>query len=144
MKNRTLAFLLLAAPLTACGNDLNARDGWVREAPPGAMMMAAYLTLENKGADGCTVRKVSSPDFGSVEVHETRLIDGQMRMREVELVLAPQTQVSLKPGGMHLMLMEPRRALKTGDRVPFTFDCGGRLIETALPVASGAPGSSGR
>jgi periplasmic copper chaperone A len=60
----------------------------------------------------------SSPAFASVELHETRVVDGVNRMRHVPaLRIAPGDAAVLKPGGLHLMLMRPHAALAEGDKV---------------------------
>jgi copper(I)-binding protein len=38
-----------------------------------------------------------------------------------QLVLEPGATVRLEPGGKHLMLMQPRRAIAAGEHVPVAF-----------------------
>lgn len=132
-----LLLLLLCAPAAqaSCGG-LSLREGWVREAPPGAGMLAAYGTFKNTGRQARRITAIASPDFEGVEIHETRLVDGRMQMRAVEpLVLAPGAELVLKPGGAHLMLMQPARELRRGDKVAFSFHCGaGAALQAVLPV----------
>ncbi len=98
-------------------------SAWVREAPPGVPMMAAYGVIRNTGSREIPVRSFSSPEFGGVELHETVVVDGQARMREVApLVLQPGQSITLEPGGKHLMLMRPQGALKDGDHVTIGMD----------------------
>ena len=53
-----------------------------------------------------------------VSLHETTLVDGVSRMREVErLPVAAGKSVELKPGGLHLMLMDGTGSLQEGKRV---------------------------
>ena len=76
-------------------------------------------------------RPARSPSFGSVELHETRVVDGISRMRPVpELRLGPDAIAVLKPGGMHLMLMRPGAQLKAGSRIVVEFELagGGKLL----------------
>lgn len=102
------------------------RDAWVR-LPPGNMpMMAGFGRIENRCGMPATVVRASSPSFASVELHETKLIDGVNRMRPVpELRLAPSGSAVLKPGGMHLMLMKPSAPLNPGSRVVLQFELAG-------------------
>ena len=68
----------------------------------------------------------SSPSFASVELHETKLVDGVSRMRPVpELRLVPNGSAQLKPGGLHLMLMKPSAPLNPGSRVVLQFELAG-------------------
>jgi copper(I)-binding protein len=102
------------------------RDAWVR-LPPGNMpMMAGFGRIENRCGMPATVLRASSPSFASVELHETKLVDGVSRMRPVpELRLAPNGAAVLKPGGLHLMLMKPSAPLNPGSRVVLQFELSG-------------------
>lgn len=102
------------------------RDAWVR-LPPGNMpMMAGFGRIENRCGMPATVVRASSPSFTSVELHETKLVDGVNRMRPVpELRLAPNGAAVLKPGGLHLMLMKPSAPLSPGSRVVLQFELAG-------------------
>jgi copper(I)-binding protein len=102
------------------------RDAWVR-LPPGNMpMMAGFGRIENRCGMPATVLRASSPSFASVELHETKLVDGVSRMRPVpELRLAPNGAAVFKPGGLHLMLMKPSAPLNPGSRVVLQFELAG-------------------
>ena len=54
-------------------------------------------------------------------------MDGDvMRMREVKAVELPKgVKVSLKPGGFHIMLMNLKKPIAAGDKIPLTL-----VIET--------------
>jgi copper(I)-binding protein len=85
-------------------------------------MMAGFGRIQNDCPVPATIIGASSPAFGSVELHETRVVDGISRMRAVpELRLAQDASAVLKPGGMHLMLMQPRAPLKAGSKVAIEF-----------------------
>ena len=83
----------------------------------------------------------SSAAFADVSIHETRNIGGVNRMREVEtLRIAPDDAVTLKPGGLHLMLMQPRAPLKEGSRIVVSFKLqDGREMLSELVVRKPAP-----
>jgi copper(I)-binding protein len=107
------------------------RDGWVRLGPAGMPMMAGFGRIENSCATPVTITGASSPAFGSAELHETRIVEGVNRMRHLpELRIAPDAVAVLKPGGMHLMLMQPHAPLKAGSRVVVSFRLadGGELL----------------
>lgn len=93
---------------------------WIAEAPPGARHGAAYLRLHN-GARADALLAVETPVAQVVELHATAQEQGLVRMeQEATLALAPGAVVELAPGGRHLMLINLRRALKAGERVPLT------------------------
>lgn len=123
--------LVVSAPVAARECRPQIREGWVRM-PPGKMpMMAAFGRIVNRCPMPVTIVAARSPSFGSVELHETRIVDGVSRMRPVpRLRLAPDGAAVLKPGGMHLMLMRPGAPLKPGSRivVEFELDGGGTLL----------------
>lgn len=122
---RSCVFVLcLTFVLPACARECapQVRDGWIRLTPVKMPMMAGFGRIENHCPKPVTITGVSSPAFGDVSLHETRIVNGVSRMRELtELRIAPDGAAVLKPGGMHLMLMQPTASLKEGSRVVVEF-----------------------
>lgn len=122
-----LAACLLAAvaaqsPVQAAECAARVKDGWVRLPPVSMPMMAGFGRIENPCARPVTIVGASSPAFAEVSLHETRVVDGVSRMRHLpELRVAPEGSAVLKPGGLHLMLMQPRAPLKDGSKVVIEF-----------------------
>ena len=52
-------------------------DAWIREAPPGATMLAGYATLKNTGDAPLTILTVQSDAFRMTSLHET-VVDGDI------------------------------------------------------------------
>ena len=97
-------------------------DGWVRITPGGMGMLAGYARIENPCHDAAALTGVRSATFADVSLHETTVVGGISRMRPVpRLALAPGRVVTLQPGGLHLMLMQPTHALKAGEHVVIDF-----------------------
>ena len=124
---------LFFAALTACARDCapQVRDAWVRLTPGGMPMHAGFGRIENACAAPITIVAANSPSYGSVELHETRLVGGVSRMRAVpELRIAPDDSAVMKAGGLHLVLMQPKSALKAGSKVAVEFELadGGKLL----------------
>lgn len=95
-------------------------EAWIAEAPPSARHNAAYLVLRN-GPRADTLVAVETPVAEFAEVHEMRQEKGILRMRhEPAVALAPNAELRLQPGGRHIMLINMKRALKPGERVPLT------------------------
>lgn len=93
-------------------------------------MMAGYGRIENRCQRPLHIVSASSPAFGGVSIHETRIVDGISRMRPVPgLTIEPEDAAVLAPGGMHLMLMQPLAPLQPGDTVvvEFVLEDGGVL-----------------
>ena len=83
---------------------------------------AGFGRIENRCAMPATIVSASSPAYASVELHESKRVDGVNRMREVpELRIAPDGAAVLQPGGLHLMLIKPNATLKPGSRVAIEF-----------------------
>lgn len=100
---------------------------------PGSGMSAAYFRLTNTGREPLVIDRVRSPDYGTVEMHETRIVDGVSRMRRLDrLPLAPGETVVFERGGRHLMMQAP-----TGEpgRITLEFWAGDDLLLTvSAPV----------
>ncbi|MDB5969034.1 MAG: hypothetical protein JWQ90_1484 [Hydrocarboniphaga sp.] len=139
---RCLHWLIAAAsmlplPLLAC-DGLALVQPWIREAPPGAAVMAGYGKLVNNGSKPVTIASISSPDFGSVEIHQSSMADGRMRMRRADpLTLAPGQSVELTPGGYHLMLMQTKQPLLAG-RSHLLLHCADGDLAADFPVRAPA------
>ncbi len=106
-----LAYLALLA-LSSCrsepGPPLLATHLEVSKPLPGMMMSAAYLSLTNNTDMTMTITNISSPQFGTVEMHESLLVDGVAKMRRIaELDIAAGVTENFERGGKHLMLMRP-------------------------------------
>ncbi|MGH8054056.1 MAG: copper chaperone PCu(A)C [Stenotrophomonas sp.] len=116
-------------------------QGWVR-LPPVAMPMAAgYARIRNDCRNEVVVIGAGSRAFAEVSLHETTLVQGISRMREIErLPIAAGASVELKPGGLHLMLMRPEVQLKDGAQLPLRLSLeDGRKIDGMLQVRGAAP-----
>jgi copper(I)-binding protein len=97
------------------------QHAWIREAPPGMMSLAGYMTARNKSENDLSLIEVHSEFFGHVMIHKTIDEGGMARMHHQDKVLVPAGQfVRFEPNGYHLMLMHPSTPLKSGDNVPVT------------------------
>lgn len=126
-------------PAAAADEAFVVRNAWVREAPPGAEVLAAYFEIENRTAAGRQLIAASSQDAERIEIHSVTLDKGVARMSPIpSLALPARGVVALKPGGYHLMLYKPRRALTDGMTVAIElrFDSGAPLAVQA-PVRRG-------
>ena len=125
----------LVGSATGAGPTLSVEEPWVKEGPPGARVLAGYMTIRNGSKQTLTIVGVSSPAFAMVEIHRTEVQDGMARMIEQERLDVPASgHVSLQPGGYHLMLMGANRALQEGDTVTLNLQ-----LENGAPVAVQAP-----
>ena len=110
---RRLAAALAALALVAgcSGSDgppIVATDVVVTGPGAGMPMAAGYLRIGNRSGSDIRITRVSSPEYGSVEMHETVIEDGVARMRAIPVLeVADGETVVFERGGRHLMLMQP-------------------------------------
>jgi copper(I)-binding protein len=97
------------------------------------------MTLRNEGADPDRLVAARAAFARAVELH-THSVDAQgvMRMRQVSAIdVDPGAEVSLQPGGLHLMLLglEPRLVAETLVLLTLVFERAGD-IEIELEIGS--------
>lgn len=94
----------------------------MRATPPGAPVAAGYLTLRNSSDAPDRLLSIRSPAAREVQIHEVRHDAGIARMRPLPdaLAIAADSTVTMRPGGMHLMFVDPVRPIADGARVPAT------------------------
>lgn len=110
-------------------------DGWIREAPPGAAVMAGYLRLHNDSRQPLRCDGVEGADFGAAELHRTVVEDGQSRMLRDQIIEVPAGgKAILEPGGLHLMLFRPQRELRAGDQTTLTLRCGDVTVSATYRI----------
>lgn len=121
---RTLigAFVLGTFALTFSASALaqvEVRGAWVRGTVQGQKASGAFMEITSREAT--TLIGAESPVAGTVEVHEMRMEGDVMRMRALpRLALPAGKKVELKPGGYHVMLVDLKKPLAKGDKVPLT------------------------
>lgn len=112
------ALLITIPGLTQAADDIAVHDAWIPAAPPGATVLAAYLTIDNHTATAQTLSGASSPQFESIEMHRTEIKNGVASMSaEPRIAIPAHGTLRFAPNGYHLMLIGPRRALHAGDHV---------------------------
>ena len=128
-----LATSLLATPALAAG--IAVQQPWVRWLPAG-LPAAGYATLVNGGDTPVSLVGASSPDYGTVMIHRSLDRGGMERMVMVNAIpVPPHGRAALAPGGYHLMLMQPRHAIRPGMQVSVRFEFSdGSTIDVAMPV----------
>lgn len=140
-----LMVLVLGAStqVAAAEGEIQVRDPWVQAAPPNAKVMAAYLEINNSGKKPRALTGASSTAFGQVGIHQSVMHGNMVHMEHMkELAVPPGASVTLKPGGMHLMLMDAKKPLQIGDQIPIMliFKGGEKILFTAV-VRSGQTGN---
>lgn len=137
------AFALLHATGAAAheyaAGDLRIAHPWTRPTSAGAPAAAGYMEITNVGRKADRLVSASSPAAARVELHQTSMDGGVMRMKALPegVEIPPGGTIRLAPGGLHLMLFSPRTAFNEGDRKPLvlTFARAGR-VEVELAAES--------
>jgi periplasmic copper chaperone A len=99
---------------TRIGN-LIVTEARARATPPGISVGAVYFSIRNTGSTADRLLSVSTPVASKVELHESRMLNGVMEMREVASVECPPgATVKASPGGLHVMLLDLAGPLEAG------------------------------
>lgn len=138
MARSAVAGALALTTLTACRAERVAvvRDAEIRPAIAGSTS-AAYFVLDNGGSDTVVVDSVTTTVARVAELHETTIdAAGVARMKAVgALVVPPDSTVTLRPGALHLMLIDVTHPLVAGQRVTMTLWLrGGTTLVTSARV----------
>lgn len=120
MKRILMLGLLFSGQVSAA--ELMVLKPWIRLTPPGAKVTAAFMELQNKGEKEVQLVSVTSSDYGTIELHETTMTAGQMKMQKKDIFIIPaKGNFVLKPKSFHLMLFDAKKALKVKDTVTLEF-----------------------
>ena len=145
--NLALAALLVGfvAPAFAQGsgnNSITVQQPWARATPTGANTGAVYMTLDNKSDTADRLTGASSDVADKLQIHEMKVENGVMQMREIPggLPIPAGGSVMLKPGSYHVMLIGLKKPLTAGEKFPLTltFEKAGNVSVTVPVQAMGA------
>ncbi len=94
------------------------RNVWARAASQADALSAVYMVIENTGEQPDRLLHAHCDAAGTVELHETKMEGGVMKMQPVDGIDIPaKGTVELKPGGLHVMLIGLTRDLNPGDEI---------------------------
>lgn len=125
MKTLFTAALLTFATLT--GNvyahdykvgDLTIDHPYARSTPPSSPVAGGFMTITNHGKEADRLIGGTSSFSDTVEIHEMVMVDGVMKMNQVEggLEIPAGETVVLKPGSYHVMFIGLQEQLKPEER----------------------------
>ena len=136
MNRLVLTLLTASLSLTALADTVKVGDPWARATAPGAPAGGAFMSLTADANMALVAAESSASKV--VELHTMAMENGVMIMRQVPQIDLPKGQtVSLKPGGLHVMLIGLHAPLKAGDKVDMTLrvkDSQGK--EQRIPVTA--------
>jgi len=154
MRSRSIAFAAILTTIATgrfaqgMGTDTIAIDhAWARATPAEATTGAVYMTISNKANTPDRLTGGSSPIAEKVQIHEMKMVNNVMEMRELSggLPVPAMGSVTLKPGGYHVMLIGLKEPLKVGQTVALTltFEKAGKVAVSAPVQPIGATSGSG-
>ena len=127
-----LIMCLSSAQMSAAESKINVSQAWIKEAPLSAEVLAGYMNLQNQSPQAQVLLGARSADFKSIMLHQTITKGGMVRMNHTPRIeIKAGSTLQLTPGGYHLMLMSPKKALRQGDQVEVLLEFKGGLV---LPV----------
>lgn len=96
---------------------MSVEQAWARATVPGQKVAGVYLSIRSD--QPATLTAVRSSLADGAEIHSMSNDNGVMRMRRLpQLDLPAGETVRLVPGGNHIMLLDIKRPLRAGERVP--------------------------
>jgi periplasmic copper chaperone A len=114
---------------------------WARATAPGMTTAAVYVPLLNTGKEPDQLIGASSDLADKIEIHQDSNENDIAKMQKLnEITLEPGKPVSLRPGGMHFMVIGLKKQLKEGEMFPMTlqFEKAGTAKVDAMIEAAGA------
>ena len=131
--------------LAGAADSVTVQDPYVRLAPPNAPATGAFMVIRNGGDKDVKVVSASNPASKVTELHTHLNEGGVMKMRPVPAIeVKAKGEAALKPGGLHVMLIDLKAPMKEGDVVPITlsFDDGSSKqvdAKVVRPTAAAMP-----
>ena len=128
----SLTWLLVQCGATApSGNpSLKVMDAWARQSPVASGNGAVYMKLANQGGLDDVLIGAQSDVATAVELHETKMDGGLMKMSPVSNIKIPAGgSANLEPGGYHVMLINLKQPLEPGQKVKLTL-----MFEKSAPL----------
>uniref|UniRef100_E6PVJ4 Copper chaperone PCu(A)C n=1 Tax=mine drainage metagenome TaxID=410659 RepID=E6PVJ4_9ZZZZ len=137
-----VAAVTIAPAFAAGAPTVQAKGAWIRWLPAN-LPAGGYVQLSNTGDKPAVLVGAESPDYGNTMLHQTVSKGGVSEMIHVDKITIPaHGHMAFSPGGYHIMLMQPKKEVKPGDKVPITFQFeGGKTLTVDFEVRK--PGASG-
>ncbi|QKG28790.1 copper chaperone PCu(A)C [Campylobacter sp. RM16187] len=130
MKKTLSALALVATFCAANAADIEVSNAFAKATPPHVKNSAAFMDIKNNTDKAVKLIAASSNISKTAELHTHKHADGMMQMIQVDDIEIPaKSEVSLKPGGLHVMFMNIFAPVKEGDKIDVTleFDNGSKI-----------------
>ena len=121
MKIKLITMGLLLGAVSLIASSVMVSDAYVRATPPNMPNSAAFMMVMNKSANDLSIVSAKSDVAKKVEIHTHDMVNGMMKMHQVEKVdLKAKSHTLFAPGSFHVMFLGLNKSLKEGDTVDFT------------------------
>ena len=139
----SIGLLLSAGVFAGAADNVVVQDPYVRLAPPSAPATGAFMVLRNTGSKDVKVVKADNPVSKVTELHTHINDNGVMKMRPVPgIEIKAGGEAVLKPGSLHVMLIDLKAPMKEGEVVPITLtfeDGSTKLVDAKVVRPTPAP-----
>lgn len=144
----TAAVAVGLQPMTAAQpSTITIENPWTRATAPGQAVAGGFMTVVNTTGAEDRLLRASSPVAKEVQIHNTTMDEGVMRMRPMAdgVAIPAGGRVEFKPRALHLMFMGLQAPIAAGTTVPVTleFERAGKVGATfrveAVAAAPAAP-----
>jgi copper(I)-binding protein len=130
-----------SGPAHAAG-PISIENGWSRATAAAQTVGGGFMTIVNAGKTDDRLVSATSPVAAEVQIHDMKMEDGVMRMRQLAdgLAVPAGARVELKPRSLHLMFMQLKAPLAAGQSFPVTlkFEKAGAVTTQFRVEAMGA------
>lgn len=146
MKRLLLLVLAAILLLPACETEkgIEVHEAWMRPAAQG-QNGAVYFVIHNHSSQADELVGITSDLAAAAEIHESKMSGDVMQMNQLESVpLEGYAEVESGPGGLHVMLIDLRKDLQTGDEIQLTLHfTNSEDIKVTAVVGESAPAEEG-
>ncbi|WP_336293716.1 copper chaperone PCu(A)C [Bartonella sp. CB169] len=103
-------------------SDIEIIHPWTRATPKGVKIGSGYLYIINHGSTPDRLVSVSTNEAQTTEIHSMTVINDIMKMEKMHngIEIPGNGEITLKPGGNHIMFMGLSQPFKQGDKIKAT------------------------
>ncbi len=127
----------------ARADEITVTGAYARLTPTGSG--GAFMVIHNHASTADRLIAISTEVARKVELHETKMDEGVMRMRPVEAIELPaKGMAALRSGGPHVMLFGVPKEHEAGDSIDLTLHferAGNMTVSVEILPPGGAPAS---
>jgi copper(I)-binding protein len=135
----TAIFSVTGAHAEGLSKSIFVSNAWVQAMPHSQKISAAYMTIRNNSNKEIIIISASCMIAGSTEIHQMNDMNGMMHMSmRASLHIPAQGKVTLRPGDIHIMLINLKKPVNKGDIVPITLhlqDKGSIIVNAQVKTA---------